>query len=387
MKKAKFYEELRRLRIQEEDVCQNYYDPPTYVVDDKDTLQRLQEEFPDFDQEKIHCVLRLFTKINFLRRGLNNLGLEQSSAILVSGKNVTRSIAFSKEVLQESKQVPFATDLDYLTERLWFKLNKGFGDGKLPVTFSVVARAQVILSTQAGSKVANDYKSLLNQVKSGSMSNNSAGYLLSELRSRTIKPEDFGPDNIEEMASFLRSEFIEDSLRQKALLQRKADEGEQHLAQVMLLQEKLKRQDTEAQQLNDIHQHQLHKTSKQHQAQLRARDIFLHKEKLKPLRKAAELKFLYLIIFLYGASIFFGVLIILTLQSGSDTLLGKLSVALGMLPFVISIIKNKALLAYCAKLVRATYRRSQRDLTIPTLGRYFSNPGTAFSDFNGKDTG
>lgn len=384
LKKAKFYEELRRLRIQEEDVGQNYYDPPTYVVNDRGTLQQLQEKFSDLDQEKIHSVLHLFTKINYMRRGLNNLGLEQSSAILVSGKHITRVLAFSKEILQEPKQVPFATDLDYLTERLWFKLNKGFGDGKSPVTFGVVARAQVILSTQAGNKVAKDYKSLLSQVESGRMSNDSAGFILSELRSRTTKPEDLGPDNIEEIAAFLRSEFIEDSLRQKALLQRKAEEGEQHRAQVMVLEDMLKQQDAEAKSQSDIYQHQLHQASNQYRAQLRAQDISLHKEKLKPLRRAAKLKFLCLIVLAYGAAMFLGILLIILLQSDSDTLLGKLSVALGMLPFIISLITSKALLACCAKRVRASYRRSQRELTIPTLTSYF-NDRTEVSDFIGKD--
>ncbi|WP_139744740.1 hypothetical protein [Aeromonas media] len=384
LKKAKFYEELRRLRIQEEDVGQNYYDPPTYIVNGRGTIQQLQGEFPDFDQEKIYSVLHLFTKINFMRRGLNNLGLEQSSAILVSGKYITRVLAFSKEVLQEPKQIPFATDLDYLTERLWFKLNKGFGDSKLPVTFGVVARAQVILSTQAGNKVASDYKSLLSQVESGKMSNDSAGYLLSELRSRTTKPEDLGPDTIEEIVSFLRSEFIEDSLRQKALLLRKAEEGEQHRAQVTMLEDMLKQQDTEAKIQSDIYQHQLHQTNNQYRARLRAQDISLHKEKLKPLRRTAKLKFLGLIVLAYSAAMFFGMLIIILLQSDSDTQLGKLSVALGMIPLIIQALKNKALLAYSAKRVRASYRRSQRELIIPTLASYV-NDRTAVSGFNGRD--
>lgn len=370
LKKAKFYEALRRLRIQEE-ASQNYYDPPTYVVDDIGTLQLLQTEHPDLDQDKIPSVLRLFTKVNYLRRGSSNQGLEQSAAILVSGKYITRVLAFSKAVLQEPKQIPFATDLDYLTERLWFKLNKGFGDGKLPSTFDVVARAQVILSTQAGSKVAEDYKSLLSQIKSGSMSNDSAGYLLSELRSRTTKPEDFQPENVEEVAAFLRSEFIEDALRQKAVLQRKAEEGEISRTQVSLLEGQLKQQEDLSKQERDLHQQQIDQTLNRHQEQLRARDISMHKERLKPLRMVAEYEFIGFTFLAYSIAIFGGLALILSLRGESDTVLGMLSVGLGILPLVIMLINGKIISLYFARRVRARYRRRQREkFTIRNLASY-----------------
>lgn len=383
LKKAKFYDELRRLRIQEE-VSQNYYDPPTYVIDGIGTLQSLQTEHPDLDQEKISSVLRLFTKVNYLRRGVSNQGLEQSAAILVSGKYITRVLAFSKEILQEPKQIPFATDLDYLTERLWFKLNKGFGDEKLPFAFDVVARAQVILSTQAGSKVAEDYKSLLSQIKSGSMSNDSAGYLLSELRSRTTKPEDFQPENVEEVAAFLRSEFIEDALRQKAVLQRKAEEGELSRTQVSLLETQLKQQEDLSKLERNLHQQQIGQTRNRHQEQLRARDISIHKERLKPLRDVAEYEFLGLSAFAYGIAIIAGLILILSLRSESDTTLGMLSVGLGILPLVIMLLSGKAMSLYFARIVRARYRRRQREkLTIRILASYSEEPVENIPGFGG----
>ncbi|KJH84225.1 hypothetical protein [Stutzerimonas stutzeri] len=370
LKKAKFYQDLRRLRIQEE-ISQNYYDPPTYVVDDMGTFKLLQAEHPDLDQDKIPSVLRLFTKINYLRRGVSHQGLEQSAAILVSGKYITRVLAFSKAILQEPKQIPFATDLDYLTERLWFKLNKGFGNGKLPSTFDVVARAQVILSTQAGSKVAEDYKSLLNQMESGLMSNDSAGYLLSELRSRTTKPEDFHSDNVEEVAAFLRSEFIEDALRQKAVLERKAEEGEVSQAKVRLLEDQLKLQADLSEQERVKRQQHIDNTLNQYQAQLRVRDITIHKERLKPLRNLARLEFVGVTALAYGIAILIGLAIIFVLRGENDTTLGMLSVALGMLPLIIMLINTEVISLYFATRVRARYRRRQRKkFTIRSLASY-----------------
>ncbi len=372
LKKAKFYDELRRLRIQEE-ISRNYYEPPTYVIDDAHTIKLLQEEYPEINQEKIPDVLRLFTKINYLRRGSSNQGLEQSSAILVSGKNITRALAFSKLVLQGPKQIPFATDMDYLTERLWFKLNKGFGEGKLPTSFDVVARAQVILSTQAGRKVAEDYKSLISQVNSGEMSIDSAGYLLSELRSRTTKPEDFRPDTVDEIAAFLRSEFIEDALRQKSLLQQKAEEAERSKKQLDILQDKIKQQADEAKEQSNRYQQQAHQTFNRHQTELRTRDIELHKERLKPLRTQAKLEFYFLVFIAYSLAAGAGLAVIFCLQSANDTPLGKLSVALGIIPLVIMLITGKFISARLTKLVRHRYKQRRRGkLTIRCLSSYLT---------------
>ncbi|MFQ2730522.1 hypothetical protein ACK3YQ_07660 [Aeromonas caviae] len=354
-KKAIFYDNLRKLRIQEE-MPLDYYEPSSYVVEGKQLLLQLKDEYPDLDHEKTPDILRLFTKINFLRRGVSNRGLEQSSAILASGKYITRTLAFSKIIQQEPKNVPFATDVDYLTERLWLKLNKGFGDSKLPVTFDVVARAQIILSTQAGHKVAEDYKELLNQVKSGKLSQNSAGHLVSELRSRTTKPEDFGPENVEEMSTYLRSEFIEDALRQKALLQLKAEEGEQHKIQVDHLSDMLKKQSHIAKEQEVAYKKQLEKQN----LQLRQRDVALYKERLKPLRRKAEIEFKALISVTYTIVFLCCTIIALIVKSEADTNLGIIGFIISTTPLTLTLIKNKSLSNFISKVIVARYRQRQR---------------------------
>ncbi|VVQ01073.1 hypothetical protein PS910_03811 [Pseudomonas fluorescens] len=225
-KKAIFYSQLRKFKISEEDNC-DYYNPPDYNLESNNTLTELMKDFPEISVDKISNALKFFSKINYLRKGVSNVRLEQSKAILLSGKNLSRSLAFHSSILQSDGAIPFSTNIEYLTEKLWFKLGKGFGSGtKTPAAFNVVSRAQVIISTQISSKVSYEFKSILSKIESGEMTTNDASYIVEDLRNRSIKPEDLNADNIESITDFLDVDSIEAGIRTKRLLERKAEELE-----------------------------------------------------------------------------------------------------------------------------------------------------------------
>jgi hypothetical protein len=356
LKKANFYDALRRLRINPETEC-DYYNPPTYIVESVSAVNTVKKGNPEFDEEKIAGVLKLFTKINYMRNGVNNRGLEQSGAILVSGKNITRSIAFSEAVYSESKQIPFATDVDFLTERVWFKLNKGFGDGsKLPISFDIVARAQVILSTQAGNKVGEEYRALKSKVDAGQMSMESAGYLVSELRSRTVKPEDFSPENVDETVSFMHSDFIEDTLRQKSLLERKVQEGEKTKSQVEMLQSRLDYEGERSKFQVEELQSQLAHAGEQSRRQLKALEIRFHKERLKTNRDAAKKEYMLIMFCCYSLPIAMTAALLYFLYSPADTTLSIFSAITGLIPLILPLLGGKYFKLYAAKVILARYR-------------------------------
>lgn len=223
-KKAAFYSFLARLKIYEE-IDRDYYNPPDYNCESGYLLTQLAQEFPETPPDKIANSLKTFTKINYLRKGISNTGLEQSQAILVSGKNISRNLAFHPSILQAENAVPFSTDIEYLTERFWFKLGKGFGGSTItPAAFDVVARAQLIISTQIGSKVSSDFKSLLSKVGNGEMSINDASYIVSDLKSRSVRPEELNADNVESVSEYLDVASIEAGVRNVRLLEAKAEE-------------------------------------------------------------------------------------------------------------------------------------------------------------------
>ncbi|WP_249683041.1 hypothetical protein [Pseudomonas syringae] len=218
-KRGMFYSLLDRCSIvQESDL--DYYSCPEFNCESRETLEVLTSEFSEVAGDKIANALKLFTKINHLRGGVSNKGLEHSKAILVSGKNLYRNLAWHSQVMTIEGAIPFSTDLDYLTERFWFKLGKGFGGNtKSLVSFDVVARAQIILSIQVSTKVSGEFKELIKQVESGQMQTNDANFIIADLKSKTARPEDLSADSIEQLSEFLDVDSIEAGIRARQLLE------------------------------------------------------------------------------------------------------------------------------------------------------------------------
>ena len=95
-KKVNFIEELKKLRITVEDDA-DYYSDPKYIVENTSEISYIRSIHPELDEERVTNTLEIFTKINYLRRGINNRGLEQSGCIFLTGTNATKKyLTFSQ---------------------------------------------------------------------------------------------------------------------------------------------------------------------------------------------------------------------------------------------------------------------------------------------------
>lgn len=224
-KKIRFFDLLNQFKIWK-DEDRNYYDPPTYNIETQEMVDALAKEL-DCEVGKASQVLKQFSRINFLRIGKSQTSLEAVRFILMSDKNVTRSAAFSKTIIDvNGRGIPFATDLDYMTERLWFKLNKGFSSGALiPTTFDVIARTRIVLSAQLGSKVAHEYQQLIEGQKTSSkMTPEMLNYFVVELMSKVTKPEDVTEETLD--LEFLAcDDFVANAVAEHSMLTMAAQEG------------------------------------------------------------------------------------------------------------------------------------------------------------------
>jgi hypothetical protein len=131
------------------------------------------------------------------------------------------------EKMKEIAPTFLATNMYFITNRLWFRLNKGFGN-ELPKSFSVIASAQIILSSLINNNISKSYTRLQQDVADGKIKNEEdirtlyAGY-----RKDVKKPEDINENVVDDVIStILSDDNVEKHLREQDLLKQCLYEAE-----------------------------------------------------------------------------------------------------------------------------------------------------------------
>lgn len=222
-KKSNFESDLKSLGIKQQDEL-DYYNRPEYVVESSELFEKYKGKI---DEEDIHQILRSFTKINYFRKGLNKTSFEKCKHIILTGKTASLRLSKDLEIKNEAKDIPYSTDIYFITNRLWFKLNKGLSkDKKTPSTLDIVVKAQVVLSSQISKSVERRYSELILESKAGKLTLEQAQDYYHNLREQSKKPEEITNQNVHDSIEFIFDEDFESYLREKSATKTKLEAGE-----------------------------------------------------------------------------------------------------------------------------------------------------------------
>ncbi|MCD0466288.1 hypothetical protein [Flavobacterium sp. ENC] len=254
-KRIKFENDLKSMGIYLKEFKSSIYDYPEYVVEDESILNELKNESEKkgkfFDENLCRQFFKIFTKVNYFRGGESKINFEKIGHIFITGNRFALYLAHQSKVKFEADDIPFAKDIDYITNKFWFKLKKGFSDkSSLPKSFDVVTKAQIILSSQLNQSVYQEYKRIQEQLKNGTLSKESAIEISYELREKPNKPEEISIDNLDNSLEFLNSDtYFEDLFREK---EKKEQVFQETLKQNEELQKVIQRLDIEKKRLEAL---------------------------------------------------------------------------------------------------------------------------------------
>src|SRR5690606_9100749 len=226
-KKAEFMTKLSRLRITKESSV-DYYSKPEFNTESSEVLDGLFSDLngPSLTKDDIASILKIFTKINFLRKGESDVGIDGVKSIFMTESWLPQRIAFSDHVFEGNGAIPFATNIEFLTERMWFKLNKGFGGGsRKPASFDPVIRAKLTISSQISRSVSSIYRTLSEQFDKGLMDKETVARIHYEINRAPSRPEDVSVESILMSKNLLNDSYIEKVINEKSFLEREASEG------------------------------------------------------------------------------------------------------------------------------------------------------------------
>ena len=239
-KKVAFYELLKQKLISEENGANYYKQNSKYNIFYNDNLTGLSNDLP---QRDIEWSLQLLNYISMIRKG-NVSGFEKSRCILLTGNSTTLAVAFHP-LIKQNGDVPFATTLDYITNRLWFKLNKGFGSNVYPKSFNIVTKAQIILSTQIVGSVAHEYDKIKKEIAEKTKSEDAIIAELAELKSKVRKPEEVLDSNIDETLETISLADTERYLREREMERQKAEQQKEENERLLAEMDKVKKEKEE----------------------------------------------------------------------------------------------------------------------------------------------
>lgn len=220
-KKVILYQLLESKGISLDD-NKDYYENKNHKfnIEDISTVNKLGEKVNI--EDAANC-LELLNYINILRKNNNSNDFEDIGFMLLTANRTLLQIAWD-ETIKQSKDVPLATDLGFLTDKFWFKLNKGFGNNHNPKTFDVITKAQIILSSLINKSVSNSYEELQNRFKTNMITEAEARAIIIELRKQAKKPEEISVDDITDVLSVISENSIEQFIQEQTHFKNKAQE-------------------------------------------------------------------------------------------------------------------------------------------------------------------
>ncbi|MES2132463.1 MAG: hypothetical protein V4506_08935 [Bacteroidota bacterium] len=220
--RIKFTRELTLKSILEQEVELNMSELTKYNVEDASAIETLskhsQENGKEFSDFISHEYFKIFTKINFLRKGKSDVPLERVGYIFMTENSFAQFLAHHHATKFDDKDTPFAKNIEFITTKFWFKLKKGFSDKQtLPKSFDVTTKARIILSGHLTNSVAAGYQKLEKDVADGKLQQEEALERSYGYRERLAKPEEITEEIIDSSLDFLKNEsYFEELANERA---------------------------------------------------------------------------------------------------------------------------------------------------------------------------
>lgn len=229
-KKAFFISKLKEFGITEESISISDIEH-SHNIGGRDFLSKIkletEENGIDYSEDKCTATLQMLSKINFFRKGNHSGPFESIGHIFVSASGISRRLAFHPEIWPGEGSIPLSTDLEFITNRIWFKLKIGLAkETTHPQSLNVLAKSQVVLSSQINNAVYEKFEQTKKDFEEKKIDKDSAQILLNELRSKAVTPEELNAEYVDAALAVIDHRDYSIYLRENEILKRKALEGD-----------------------------------------------------------------------------------------------------------------------------------------------------------------
>lgn len=219
-KKVEFFRKLHTEHSIRKDEKDNYYS----ASDIEYNLEGVELEGYPVAEELNAEGFMFCSNINKLRKGYQTVDYLASRYLCVTDTRRVREISQALAEAQRNEAgerfCDYAVSLSYITNLLWYKLNRGFGSTEFPKNLDVVIKARTILAGYITQGIATTYKDIRTKVAAGKLTQEDAAARIVALKEKTTLPENLNEDNIDDSLDFSEEHFaqFEETLAQNRRL-------------------------------------------------------------------------------------------------------------------------------------------------------------------------
>lgn len=185
-----------------EDNKTDYYSSKLYEYN----LEESSSEDPDLQES-----LKFISHINKLRGSDVATDYLKSKYIFITETNRTiekaAEIAKRKDASIGNTYARHAIRMNHITNILWYKMNKGFGNTIFPTNIDAVIKARVVLSGYISQKIGYTYEKCKDDYENHIITEEQFAARLVSLKNKKSKPEDISVDTLEDDLNF-NEEYI-----------------------------------------------------------------------------------------------------------------------------------------------------------------------------------
>lgn len=240
-RKADFYTTLQYSYGIIQDDRDSYY----YKSDTDANLEWTFSEDEKKDPE-VQFAVKMISHINKLRNNQPFYEYTETGAIFITETRKVQEYSrkmvdlISNEISSEKKIVGYAISMGMITNILWYKLSKGFGNNDFPQNINSVLKAKIVLSNLISQNITKKFDECKQAYQRGELDEQQLAARLLALREKAVKPEDITTDNLEDSLNF-DSKHIERFEAERELHKAQIRQNKEQIEDYQSEIEKLKR--------------------------------------------------------------------------------------------------------------------------------------------------
>ncbi len=236
LRKTLFYKNLNNLGIYEDDYECSMTELEIYNLEDKTILEEIEkiskENNKIFNEVDTVELIKIFTKINCLRKGNSKVNFEKCSYLYMSENSLARYLGHNNLLKIQDGDFTYCKEMDFVTTKFWFYLNKGFNKDNncLPKTFDLINKAKIIISSHLQNSVVEKFDEFAKKVKNKELSEEEIKIYNLELKSKIANPEKIAIDIVDSSLDFLENDdYLNRAYEENLLKDKKLEEQKQKL--------------------------------------------------------------------------------------------------------------------------------------------------------------